>query len=404
MRHSTFVVGRAVAFACVLGLASGCAPIQIQSNPDAFEVPLEAPPKLRGEQTVDLVNAYKVETEAKLFLGGPGWVGDLRQYTRTAITLLARELRKVGIQTGPSPKTIVLKVHSAQAAPGAFLIPASLTLDAEYGDGTKSSIQESDNASSAWRAVDGALVRAVARLLADERFQAYVNQAGPTAIPSPTPPPAARTEAGVAVTAAAVPATALPAVGTVWQYEHVGRLFARRKTAVTIRVLRTSADFVEESITLGTQGGTAATRIAPAREMRITDQALGADSAMVELLTYPLVSTGGTPPADVVSVNGYPAGGTGFTPWKTTFYADEWEQIQVPAGTFRALRLRINGQREIIGNQIGAIGRFSLVVWYAPDAKRFVRLEHKAWSGAYSTRDQLVNDDVVELTAFRPSS
>lgn len=158
-----------------LGIAAGCAPIQIQSNPDAFEVPLEAPPKLRGNQTISLANAYKAPTEAKIFLGGPGWVADLQQYTQSAVTLLGREMRKTGISVGPGRKSIVLRVHSVQAAPGMFLIPANLVLDAEYGDGTKSSITAEDNAGSAWRAVDGAMGIAIARLLADERFLAYVN-------------------------------------------------------------------------------------------------------------------------------------------------------------------------------------------------------------------------------------
>lgn len=158
-----------------LGFVVGCAPLQIHTNPDAFPVPLEAAPQLRGQQSIELVNAYKAETSVKIFLGGPTWEADLRQYTQTAITLLGRELRKSAISIGPSGKTVVLRVHNVQAAPGAFLIPGSLVLDAEYADGTRSSVAEQDNASSAWRAVDGAMVRAVAKLLGDATFQAYVN-------------------------------------------------------------------------------------------------------------------------------------------------------------------------------------------------------------------------------------
>jgi hypothetical protein len=153
----------------------GCAPLQITTNPDAFPVPLDNPVQLRGNQSIDLLNAYKTQTQVKIFLGGPTWEADLRQYTQSAITLLGRELRKSGATIEPSNKSIVLRVHNVQSAPGAFLIPGSLVLDAEYGDGTKSSVAEQDNASSAWRAIDGAMVRAVAKLLADERFQAYVN-------------------------------------------------------------------------------------------------------------------------------------------------------------------------------------------------------------------------------------
>lgn len=179
----------------LLGVASGCAPLQIASNPDAFPVPLVSPLQLRGKPSVELLNAYKSPEQVKIFLGGPTWEADLRQYTQTAITLLSRELLKGGAVLEPSGKSITLRVHSVQAAPGAFLLPGSLVLDAEYGDGTKSSVTEQDNASSAWRAVDGAMVRAVAKLLVDDRFQAYVNGAERAAAPGvPTPrSPATRT-------------------------------------------------------------------------------------------------------------------------------------------------------------------------------------------------------------------
>ena len=158
-----------------LGVAVGCAPVQVQSNPDAFEVPLEAPLKFRGGQSVGLANAYKVPTESKIYIGGPGWVGDLQQYTNTAITKLGRELQKAGVSLGAGRKSVVLRVRDVQAAPGMWLISSKLVLDAEYGDGTKSSITVEDGGATAWRAVDGALVRAIGKLLVDAQFQAFVN-------------------------------------------------------------------------------------------------------------------------------------------------------------------------------------------------------------------------------------
>jgi len=174
----------------LLSVTFGCAPLQITSNPDAFPVPLVSPLSLRGNPSVELLNAYKAQTQVKIFLGGPTWEADLRQYTQSAITLLGRELRNSGATIAPSGKTVVLRVHNVQAAPGAFLIPGSLVLDAEYGDGTRSSVAEQDNASTAWRAVDGAMVRAVAKLLVDERFQAYLSGDGRSApgVRAPQPP------------------------------------------------------------------------------------------------------------------------------------------------------------------------------------------------------------------------
>lgn len=157
-----------------LGVAAGCT-VHVHSNPDAFEVPLEAPLKLRGGQTIDLANAYRVPTKSMIYSGGPSWEGDLQQYTNSAIALLGREMQKTGVSVGPSRKSVVLRVHSVEAAPGFWLIGSKLVLDAEYSDGTKSSILAEDNAGSAFRAVDGALVIAVAKLLVDARFQGFVN-------------------------------------------------------------------------------------------------------------------------------------------------------------------------------------------------------------------------------------
>ena len=160
----------------LVGLA-GCAPMVIESNPDTFEVPSTAASKLRGQQSIVLNNAYKVETQVTILLGVPDWVADLKQYTDTAITLLGGAMTKAGVTVGPATKSVTLRVHSVQAGRGPFTIRSALVLEAEYGDGTKSLINAQNNSpANAWRAIDGAIMRAVSQLLTDERFVAFVNK------------------------------------------------------------------------------------------------------------------------------------------------------------------------------------------------------------------------------------
>ena len=156
---------------------TGCGPILVASNPDTFAVPQDAAALLRGGQSVALNNAYTEETQVKIYAGGAGWLADLKQYTETAMAMLGKEMQKKGIAVAPqSAKSVTLRVYDVQASPG-WVIRSSVTLEAQYGDGTKSTIRtENSSPSDAWRAVDGAIMFAVTRLLRDEQFLAYVNR------------------------------------------------------------------------------------------------------------------------------------------------------------------------------------------------------------------------------------
>ena len=168
-----------VVVALLLGALAGCAPPVINSNPDTFNVPADAAKYLHAGGPVALKNAYPSETKVKIWTNGDmNWFGDLKQYTDTVMTMMSREMAKksVVVQTG-APKTVTLKVYDVGATPGFWVIPSHVTLEAAYGDGTKSTIMaENSSPSDAWRSVDGSLMFAVTRLLGDEKFIAYVNK------------------------------------------------------------------------------------------------------------------------------------------------------------------------------------------------------------------------------------
>jgi len=162
----------------IVALLAGCAPPLINTNPDTFSVPADAAKYLHEGGNVALKNAYPAETKVKIWTyGDSGWFGDMKQYTDTAITMLGKEMRKRSISIDPNaPKTVVLRVYDVSASPG-WVIHSSVTLEAVYGDGTKSTITTTNSSpSDAWRSVDGSLMFAVTRLLADDQFVAYVNK------------------------------------------------------------------------------------------------------------------------------------------------------------------------------------------------------------------------------------
>lgn len=161
----------------LMGALAGCAAPVIVTSPDTFDVPDDAARHLRAGGIVALKNAYQDETKVKIWTySDSGWIGDLRQYTDTAITMLGREMQKKGVSLDPNAgKTITMRVFDVSASPG-WVIESSLTLEARYGDGTKSTITTKNTSpSDAWRSVDGSLMFAVSRLLSDEKFLEYVN-------------------------------------------------------------------------------------------------------------------------------------------------------------------------------------------------------------------------------------
>ncbi len=78
----------------------------------------------------------------------------------------------------------------------------------------------------------------------------------------------------------------------------------------------------------------------------------------------------------------------------------EWDQVAVPAGNFRALRLEIRGKRQTLTTQYARTGlaeRFEFTAWYVPELKRYVRLRHRQWNGFNGA----LADEEVELLAFK---
>ena len=61
--------------------------------------------------------------------------------------------------------------------------------------------------------------------------------------------------------------------------------------------------------------------------------------------------------------------------FKRTAKVIGWEEIEVPAGRYRALRVRVEGPWERVDVQVS--GRSTTTMWYAPAVKRWVKYEYR---------------------------
>jgi len=166
----------------IAGALAGCA-IDVPTDPQAFNIEPASLSQLRAsQQTVVLKNGYPGETKQQFKVGPHTWIVDAKQLTDTAIAMLGRGLEKRGLTPAPQgAKTITLRVvaqsASVQTFPGFAQTRVRVSLDALTGDGTRVLV-DADNMSpySGQRAFDGAVLFALNKLLADEKFVTYLNR------------------------------------------------------------------------------------------------------------------------------------------------------------------------------------------------------------------------------------
>jgi serine protease Do len=197
-----------------------------------------------------------------------------------------------------------------------------------------------------------------------------------------------------------------PAPGTVWLYRFTERGgYSRRSTDVTVRADRVDQDLIDESLFVGGGGAEAPRRTIQTKDSRFLHYKLGGEAVFLEIAPYLVAVNDGKGP-DNVDASGYPISGQVFAGdtrlnFTTRVRPRDWEDVTVPAGSYRALRYEIDGDREASASgfvRAGATTRFKVNVWYAPDVQRIVKVEHKAWTNSATP----YTDDSVELLEYRP--
>jgi hypothetical protein len=198
-----------------------------------------------------------------------------------------------------------------------------------------------------------------------------------------------------------------PAPGTSWVYRFTERGgYSRRSFDVTVRADRVDRDLIDESVFVA--GGTSdpTRRTVQTKDARFLVYSLGGEAMVMEVAPYLLAAYDGQGPEGSLNATGYPVSGQIFagdakTEFKTRARSHDWQDVTVPAGTYRALRYEIDGTRDAIPwaqSRLAATSRFKVNVWYAPDIQRIVKVEHKAWTNSSTP----YTDDSVELLEYRP--
>jgi hypothetical protein len=185
--------------------------------------------------------------------------------------------------------------------------------------------------------------------------------------------------------------TALAQAPAQWKYAYADQQYGRYKATFTV-------SFAVGGESFSLDGGAAVASGADPRSGTYLVRQLGASKTLLEYLPYALAE--GAPPASWPAPSGYPTYATPYLEWTYTVKAAGWENVTVPAGTFRALKVEVEGTR---GKDPDPnwwpkqAMRFAHTIWYAPEARRYVKARHRAWS----MTDSAFADDAVELLELK---
>lgn len=189
----------------------------------------------------------------------------------------------------------------------------------------------------------------------------------------------------------------LPAAGNSWTYRFQDLRFPNSQT-FTLKVLGVDGRTVQEGYAPGADSGRVSKpTIVSVDEMRFFTRRLGAERYALEFAPYLLARIGADGQVYASAAKSeYP--GSTQSAWTVNVRQMGWEEVTVPAGNFKALRIDVAGRR---GNPVGSFvtwpNRFLYKAWYAPEVRRYVRVQHQAWS----SNGTLYSSDMVELTSHK---
>jgi hypothetical protein len=161
--------------ATFLLIGSGCTHIYV---PNSTTFDFDAIPEFTSSKSISLTNAAQ-NSENVLFATNMGhkWYGDMRKWTDVAIAITERELTKRGMNISDSgEKSLNMSIKSARMSTGGWGFRGYVTLAVETGDGQKMRYVGEGPSPTLTRAIDAAIMRAVAQMLKDEKITGYLTQ------------------------------------------------------------------------------------------------------------------------------------------------------------------------------------------------------------------------------------
>lgn len=199
-----------------------------------------------------------------------------------------------------------------------------------------------------------------------------------------------------AALAASGAGSALPQPGTTWTYAYTSRGLGGAQFNIVIRATALEAGAVQESVAVD---GTAVQRYrVSADALAFRSVPLPRSQTLVELAPY-LHSVFAKGEERLWGrLAGYPQGNTTLPAWRLHAREMGEEQVSVPAGTFRATRIDVVGTRQVPGGFVAShmaleSSRFQFKAWYAPEVRRYVKLQHETWG----MRGDWSGEQLIEL-------
>ena len=188
--------------------------------------------------------------------------------------------------------------------------------------------------------------------------------------------------------------TSGPAVkGATWVYEREDRAYARRQSRLYVQATRVDEHTVGEFVS---SNAAIESRSIDRRATDFVVLPVDGAEALVEFAPYLAISREEEFETRNIVVAGYPSA-KGDPEWVVRVIGKPtWEEVEVPAGSFRALRLELEGRRARVAFTPLVTNKLNVRVWYAPAVDRYVKLETREWLPS-----RLSADHVVQLSEYR---
>ena len=248
---------------------------------------------------------------------------------------------------------------------------------------------------------------------ASKMFSLDLAQYRSTAAPLAAAPASKKAEAPVQTARAAPAATVaaakgLPLAGTLWKYRFEDRKFANRKRDFSVQLAGAAGSAVTETFATG---GNQQTYTSNSQAIDFLVRSVDSEP-VYELAPYLLahMPAPSTPPAHRPAYSGSASAEPG---WEVRIAEVRREQVQVPAGRFEAVRMRITGENPTLlhsSNSSAAMQmatsdfrtqRFEYTVWYVPEIGRYVQSRHQT----FNRLGNAIGDEWVQLSSIeRPDA
>lgn len=243
---------------------------------------------------------------------------------------------------------------------------------------------------------------------ASKMFSLDLAQYRTAAAPVAAAPAAPRTEPA-AKTALAAPAIApqaikgMPVAGTLWKYRFQDRKFSNRDRNFSVQLAGTAGSSVTETFASGSDQQTYS---GSSEALDFLVRRIDSES-VYELAPY-LLAHMPAPSAPPAHRPAYSSGATAASDWNVRILSVQREPVQVPAGRFEAVRLRITGENPAAlhsthsAHAVNAAAtdyrtqRFEYTVWYVPEIGRYVQSRHQT----FNRYGEEIGDEWVQLSSF----